>query len=278
MFANSLQEVVFDIESVSCYILDAKSNKKNFTMADLAYAGNALYDPYRRVALRLEKTGFPHISNSDLIKLFQDTVKSNVRWKVIYYNNEKTDFYLNGIISEWRGKLSPKNTLLKSAVEISNSYTGRFSPRITYSLYNPDLNTFIRTPVSFGSTETVKKSIFLRIYPDFIDSFDEPDPIGTMVDVENLQFTNLFFSKWAFKVGTFYKEVMPSIHEYFGKAIPMSLCKFYYLTVIASIAHLWSGTNYEQAREFQHSLYKRIMRMVPEQDYLKSNIIVYKLT
>ena len=277
MYATKLDEVLFPVQSVPCYVITSR-NKKSLTMADLSYAGDALFDFYKNSALRVEKGSFPFVSNEDLIVKFKLLVGGgNIEWRIIYYNNDKTDFYLNGIVKEWRGLLDSKGTLLKSSVELSNSYTGRFSPRVLYSLYNPVLKVFIKTPQSFGSTETLGRKTYQQIYPEFIESFKEANPLEVDVEVENLTIGTHTMGRYPLRVRDFFTESLGTAIAYYGQSIPISEVKLFYLTVVALTAHKWSATNYEHSRELQHHLYSRIMRLMPDQDYLKQNIYLYTL-
>jgi hypothetical protein len=276
MFGD-LSDVLYDVSVEPCYALNSKA--RTFGKQDLSSVGTVLFDKRRNFSLRIERNLFKFISNQDLIyKAKELTSGSKLVWKIIYYNNDKTEFYLNGIINEWKGLVDSRTTLLKPALELSNFYTGRYNSRILFSIYNPVLQVFIRTPLTLHTDETITSPLqqlhnaLTQTYlPEFLSnkfvdeqaSFTDISFGQTIIDHLPYRIKELITAKTRMLVD-YYKSITFPVKEY----------QLVALTLVALLAHEWSGSNYEQARKFQHFMFERIMRYVP---FFYDNKFIIKL-
>jgi len=265
MFGD-LSDVLYDVSVEPCYALNSKA--RTFGKQDLSFVGTVLFDKRRNFSLRIERNAFKFISNQDLIyKAKELTSGSRLTWRIIYYNNDKTEFYLNGIINEWKGLVDSRTTLLKPALELSNFYTGRYNSRILFSIYNPALQTFIRTPLALHTDETITSP--LQQLHNALTQTYLPEFLSNKFVDERASFTDISFGQAVIDHLPYrIKELITTkirmlIDYYKGVTFPVREYQLVTLTLVALLAHEWSGSNYEQARKFQHFMFERIMRCVP---------------
>lgn len=267
MFGN-LQDVLFDVAQEPCFTLNTKA--KSFTKADLSYAGSALMDVRRNFSLRVERNHFKFLSNAELISKAKQLIGgSKIAWRIIYYNNDKTEFYLNGIITEWKGLINSRNTLLKPALELSNFYTGRFNSRILFSIYNPTDDKFIRTPLTLHTEDTVTsfqqelhRALTETYLPNLLTHNSYASDI--LIPFENIILTDSTHSHLPYRIQQKYLPAINDLVEYYGKEVfPANEYQLVLLMLVAKLAHEWTATNYENARKFQHYSFDRIMRQIP---------------
>lgn len=265
MFGN-LQDVTFSVSLEPCYALNSKA--KSFTKADLSFAGMVLMDTYRNFSIRVERSHFKFISNEQLIlKAKQLIGGSKIAWRIIYYNNDKTEFYLNGIITEWKGLVNSKNTLFKPALELSNFYTGRYNSRILFSIYNPVNDTFIRTPLTLHTEDTVSsfsQELHNNLTQTYLPNFLDNKFVNDSIKFSNIVIKNTTQSYIPYRIKQMIPKVIKEVQEYYNDdSFPITEYQLVLLIIVAKLAHEWTSTNYENARKFQHYYFERIMKEIP---------------
>lgn len=263
---GELSDVLYDVSVEPCYTLNSKA--KTFGKQDLSFAGTVLFDRRRNFSLRIERNPFKFISNQDLIyKAKELTNGSKIVWRIIYYSNDKTEFYLNGIISEWRGLVDSRTTLLKPALELSNFYTGRYNSRILFSIYHPVFQTFIRTPLTLHTDDTVTsptQQLHNALTQTYLPSFLDNKFTDEKAFFSDIQIGQSVLDHLPYRIKEFIQSKKTTLMSYYASnSFPVKEYQLVGLTLVALLAHEWSASNYEQARKFQHFMFERVMRTVP---------------
>ena len=158
MFAESIKEVLFPIEKQNLYVRNNLDNTKIkllpldataeipitdgwIPLSSLSYVGECLVNMDDHTVYKIGKD-LKYTPTQDLIEQVR-TEYGNFTPHIIHYSKDKSSVYINVIISQ----LTALALDYRYALEISNNYSGRFSPRLTLSLYNIEKDRMIRTPI-----------------------------------------------------------------------------------------------------------------------------------
>lgn len=156
MFAVSLKEVEFPVEKQNLYVRnnlsvgDFKgSDGLSYIRTDyLSYVGECLINMEDHTIYKIGKR-IRYTPTQDLIEqVLTEYGKFNSH--IIYYAKNKSAVCINLILQNHQS-LSVEERYLpgyKFALEICNYYSGRYSPKVTLSLYNVQEDMIIRTPIS----------------------------------------------------------------------------------------------------------------------------------
>lgn len=151
MFAVSLKEVDFPVEKQNLYVRnnlsvgDFKgSDGLSYIRTDyLSYVGECLINMDDHTIYKIGKK-IKYTRTQDLIEQVL-TEYGKFDTHIIYYSKDKSAVCINLILRDYTSA-SPAE--YRFALEISNYYSGRYSPKITLSLYNIHRDSMIRTPIS----------------------------------------------------------------------------------------------------------------------------------
>jgi len=189
MFAVSLKEVDFPVEKQNLYVRNNLSTRdfqgtdgQSYIRTDyLSYDRECLINIDAHTIYKIRK----HIKYTRTRVLIEQVLTEYGKFDthIIYYSKDKSAVCINLILTNFA---STGSLEYRFALEISNYYSGRFSPKVTLSLYNIHKDIMIRTSLpAFNENKTINLE-GIKELSDILNSELKEQFFHTFTKIRNL--------------------------------------------------------------------------------------------